>query len=149
MSDDATPPPPPERDPTPPPAQPPPPAASNPLLGTVDTTAPAFGSGKLSASDDKTFCILAQFFSFIIWPWKKDESPAVNAWGKEALNFLLTVLPIQIVLSLLSRVHFVGCIVSLLSTLVGLASLVLAVIAALKASEGKLFRYPVNFRFIK
>jgi uncharacterized protein len=139
MSDDA---------PPPPPASPPP-STPTPLPGPADETALPFGSGKLSVADDKLYCILAQFFSFIIWPWKKDESPAVNLSGKEALNFFLTALGAQIGLGILGQIPVAGCVFSLLGTAVGIATLVLVVIAALKASEGKFYQYPVNLRLIK
>ena len=42
-------------------------------------------------TDDKLYCTLSHLFSLIIWLWKKDESPAVNVHGKEALNFHITV----------------------------------------------------------
>jgi uncharacterized Tic20 family protein len=136
-------------DPPPPPPSSTPPSAPTPLPGPADETALPFGSGKLSAADDRLFCILAQFFSFIIWPWKKDESPAVDLSGKEALNFFLTAFGVQIVLAILAQIPVVGCLSSILSTAVGIATLVLVVIAALKASDGKFYRYPISLRLIK
>lgn len=145
MSDDAAPPPPPpapEPSPVPPPPEPTPSGDTLPL-----------GAGKLSAADDKLYCILAQFFSFIIWPWKKDESPAVDKSGKEALNFLITVLIPQIGIMLISSIpalgQILGCLLAPISLLIGLAGLVLAIIGALKTSDGYFYKYPVNLRLLK
>lgn len=145
MSDEAAPPPPPPA-PEPTPVSPLPPPSPN------GETLP-FGAGRLSASDDKLYCILAQFFSIIIWPWKKDESPAVNQSGKEALNFLITVLIPQVGIMLISSIpglgQILGCMLAPISFLIGLAGLVLAIIGALKTSDGYFYKYPVNLRLIK
>ena len=99
---------------------------------------------------EKTFVLLAHIFSWIIWLWKRNESPAVNAHGKEATNFFLTyvicVIPVQIIAGF---VPVIGMIIAILLSLLGLAYLALAIFAGIKAQEGKLLRYPVNFRLIK
>ena len=152
MSDDVPPPaPPPSPDPVPsvpPPPPAPEPVASSAAFGTDDVS-PAYGSGKLSAADDKLYCTLAHLLSLIIWLWKKDESPAVDAHGKEAANFLITVLIGVVATSILAMIPLLGCIFMIVSPLIGVAGAVLAVIGALKANDGKLFRYPVNLRLIK
>ena len=117
--------------------------------------APPFGGGSMQADKEKTFVLLAHIFTWIIWLWKRRESPAVDAHGKEATNFFLTMLcfiiPLQIVLTVLATVlpGFLLTLLSLVMGLVGLAFLALAIFAGLKAQEGKLLRYPINFRFIK
>lgn len=67
--------------------------------------APAFGGGSMPAKDESLFVVLAHFFPLIIWPWKRKVSPAVDAHGKEALNFAITAMlilwPIGILGSLL------------------------------------------------
>jgi len=113
--------------------------------------APPFGGGTMPVEQEKTFVMLAHLFSIIIWPWKRKESPAVDAHGKEALNFGITMLicliPIQIVASLLPAA--IMLIISLLISVVSLAALALVIIGMLKAKDGKLLRYPFNFRLIK
>ncbi len=155
MSDDTTPPPPPPADPVPPTPPPPPPetgapAASNfaaSFSGGSETL--AFGAGKLSASDDKLYCILAQFFAIIIWLWQKDSSPAVDKSGKEALNFHITFAGVLIILNILSLVPFLGCLLVPVVLVAAVGGVVLIVIATLKTSEGKFYRYPFNLRLIK
>lgn len=76
---------------------------------------------------------------------RRDNSAFVAAHGKEALNFNITVLLATIVCMLLMMV-FVGF---LLGTALFIAWLVLTLVAAIKASEGQLYRYPVSLRLIK
>jgi len=113
--------------------------------------APPFGGGTMPVEQEKTFVMLAHLFAIIIWLWKRKASPAVDAHGKEALNFGITVLifllPIQIVAGFLPAA--ITLIISLLLSLVSLAALVLVIIGMINAKEGKLLRYPVNFRLIK
>lgn len=146
--------------PLPPPPQPsapppPPPAPAHPVsdFAQAATATPGerlpLGAGALSVSDDKLYCILNQFLSLIIWLWKKDESPAVNLSGKEALNFHITSLIVQVVLGILSMIPFLGCLTVPISLIAGLGTLVLCVIGALKTSDGYFYKYPVNLRLIK
>ena len=81
----------------------------------------------------------------VVYLARRDNSAFVAAHGKEALNFNITVLLATIVCMLLMMV-FVGF---LLGTALFVAWLVLTLIAAIKASEGQLYRYPVSLRLIK
>ena len=145
------PPAPPAGPPPPPPAEPPPPPASAgsfpPPAGGGGERLP-YGAGALSASDDKLYCILNHFLSIIIWLWKKDQSPAVDISGKEALNFHITATIVLVVLSILSSIPLLGCIAFPVLLLAGVATLVLCIIGALKASDGYFYKYPVNLRLI-
>ena len=113
--------------------------------------APAFGAGSMPAKDENLFVMLAHLFPLIVWPWKRKTSPAVDAHGKEALNFAITAMiviwPIGIIGSLFG-VTIAG-ILSLGVSILSLGLLALVVFGALQARSGKLLRYPVNFRFIK
>jgi uncharacterized Tic20 family protein len=112
---------------------------------------PALGSGTLPVADDQLYVGLAHLFAIVIWPWKKGASPAVDAHGKEALNMAITcciaILTLKIATAILPG--FLGTILSLASSLLGLAFLALATYGALQAHEGKLLRYPFNLRLIK
>ena len=80
-----------------------------------------------------------------MWLLKRSEVPAVEAHGKEALNFQISVTIYAIVCILLI---FVAIGFFLLIGL-GIAALVLVIIASIKASSGELYRYPLTIRFIK
>ena len=76
---------------------------------------------------------------------KKDEPTVVRDHAKEVLNFQLSFLlyaaPCFVLMCL-----YIG--VFLLMGL-GIAASIFAVIGAVKASEGVLYRYPIAIRFIK
>ena len=80
----------------------------------------------------------------IVWLIKKDAMSFVDDQGREALNFQITVLLAGIVCSALV---FVLIGIPLLA-LLGIADLVFIIIAAIKASQGVSYRYPVSLRLI-
>ena len=118
--------------------------ADNQMLGS-DTN-----PGITPTSDEKTLAILSHVLTFIapvlapliIYLVKKDDSDFVRQHALESLNFQITVVILVIVL-----------IVSLIGILfvwaVGLIATVLVIVATIKASEGKLYKYPLNIRLIK
>lgn len=81
----------------------------------------------------------------IVWQVKRDFDPFVDAQGKEALNFQISV-ALAMVLCVLLMVVVIGFP---LLALVGVAALVLTVIAGIKANEGRAYRYPFCWRLIK
>ena len=94
----------------------------------------------------------AYFFPFggiigplICWLSKRDESAWVHENGKSSLNFQLSML-LYIVLTIPLCFILVGIpIIILLITL----KLVFVIIASIKASQGKIFRYPLLIPFIQ
>jgi uncharacterized protein len=76
---------------------------------------------------------------------RSDQSPFVAAHAKEALNFNITVSLAAIVCALLMLV-FIGF---LFGVALFVAWLVMTLIAAIRASEGALYRYPVSLRLVK
>jgi uncharacterized Tic20 family protein len=106
-------------------------------------------------SDDKVMAMLAHLLTLvcgfvgplIIWLIKKDDPNAsfVTENAKESLNFQITVFILSIICIILIFV-LIGI---LLIWALGIADLVLVIIAAVRVNEGKLYRYPFNFRLIK
>ena len=106
-------------------------------------------------SDERTMGILSHILAIVpgigilgpllIWLVKKDESQFVEANAKESLNFQLTV----VIAGLISCILVVVVIGFLLLCVVGVLDLVLVIVATVKASENKIYRYPVNLRLIK
>ncbi len=144
MSEDLPPPPPP-----PEPIAAPVTPSSSPPTGQLGGDSPAYGSGSVSATDDKLYCTLAHFFSIIIWLWKKDESPAVNVHGRVALNFHLTVFAACLALYVIAHIPLVGCLTVFAYPIVGLGGLIFSIIGALKANDGTLYKYPLSLNLIK
>lgn len=87
----------------------------------------------------------------IIWLVKKDTMPFVNDQAKEALNFNITVAIVFFALFLLALLTLgIGLIIAIpLWIIIGLAWLVLTIIAAVKANKGEAYRYPFALRLIK
>lgn len=81
----------------------------------------------------------------IVWQLKRESDPFVDAQGKEALNFQITV-ALAMFVSFLLMLVVIGFF---LLGLVCLAALVLTIIAGIKANEGKAYRYPFCLRLIK
>jgi uncharacterized protein len=81
----------------------------------------------------------------VIWLIKKDEYALVNDQGKEALNFQISMTIYYIVAAILIII-LIGIVL-----LVGLAifSLIVTIIAMIKANDGVAYRYPMCIRFIK
>jgi uncharacterized Tic20 family protein len=87
----------------------------------------------------------------IIWLVKKDTMPFVDDQAKEALNFNITVAIVFFVLFLLALFTLgIGLVISVpLWIIIGIAWLVLTIIAAIKANEGVAYRYPFTLRLVK
>lgn len=104
-------------------------------------------------SDEKTMAILSHILTLVagfiaplvIYLVKKDESAYVREHAKESLNFQITM----IILSIISGILVILLIGILLLWLIWLADLVLVIVATIKASENKMYRYPFNIRLIK
>lgn len=80
----------------------------------------------------------------IVWLIKKDESPFINAQGRELLNFQLSFLIYTIVCIPLC---FVLIGIPLL-IVVGIGAFILTIIGLVKATEGKIYRFPVTIRML-
>jgi len=87
----------------------------------------------------------------VIWLVKKETMPFVDDQGKEALNFNITVGIVFLGLLLLSIMTLgIGLVIAVPAWIViGIAWLVLTIIASIKANEGVAYRYPFALRLIK
>jgi uncharacterized Tic20 family protein len=103
---------------------------------------------------DKIWAILSHLSFFlgiglllplVVYLAMRGESDYVSANSKEALNFHISVYLYAICCIPLA---FILIGVPLLFVL-GICSLILAIIAALKASEGGCYRYPLTLRLVK
>lgn len=103
--------------------------------------------------DDKTWAILSHVLTFVggfiaplvIYLIKKDESPYVRHHAAEALNFQLSIL-IYAIVSMILILVLIGI---LLILAVAIGALVFTIIAAIAASNGEEYRYPLTIRFVK
>ncbi len=121
----------------------------NTILGTEET--PFIPP----SSDDKTRAILAHILTLVcgfiaplvIYLMGKDKADSAFsvAHAKESLNFQITLIICYIICVILAFV-LIGF---LLMALLGISALVLIIIATIRASEGKLYKYPFAIRLIK
>ena len=81
----------------------------------------------------------------IVWLIKKEEHPFINDQGKEAVNFQITMF-IAFMIALVLSFVLIG--IPLLLAL-GVLEIVFPIIAAIQASNGTNYRYPLAIRFIK
>jgi len=104
-------------------------------------------------SDEKTIAALSHILTFaapvlaplIIYVIKKNESAFVAKHAKESLNFQLTLMILFISFAILMMV-LVGFF---LVWALGVFSVILIIVATIRASEGRIYRYPFNIRFIQ
>ncbi len=81
----------------------------------------------------------------IVWLAKRDASPEIDAHGKEALNFQISML-------LYNAVAAVFCLILVgfvFLAILWILNTVFVIIAAIQASDGKFYRYPMTIRFIQ
>ncbi|RLU10704.1 orotate phosphoribosyltransferase [Pseudomonas prosekii] len=81
----------------------------------------------------------------ILWQMKRESDPFIDAQGKEALNFQITV-AIAATISFFLILVVIGFF---LLGLIAIAGLVLTIIGGVKANEGVPYRYPFTLRLIK
>lgn len=80
----------------------------------------------------------------VVWLIKKDQSSFVDVVGKEALNYNLS-LTIWLILSAVLVLCFVG-VIGLVALVI--MDLIVTVLAAMAASRGEIYHYPLTIRFI-
>ncbi|MFI6885542.1 DUF4870 domain-containing protein [Streptosporangium canum] len=129
----------------------PPPGAYGPPPG-YGYPAPPGTYGPRPGGDDTTMAMLAHLLGLLTWfvgPLvvylaKKDDSPYVRDQAAEALNFQLTLMIAYFVSWILAFV-LIGFV---LMFVVWIGSIILMIVAAVAASRGERYRYPLNIRFI-
>ncbi len=88
----------------------------------------------------------------IIWQMKKSELPAIDAPGREATNFQLSALIYLVaggLAAFLLSFFCVGFLLIPVLAVIHLGSIILGIIAGVKANDGQAFHYPLSLRLIK
>jgi len=85
------------------------------------------------------------FGPLIVWLLKRNESPEIDAHGKESLNFQLSMLIYNVIAAIL----IIALIGIPLLILLYVLNIVFVIVASIQAGDGKLYRYPMAIRFIK
>ncbi|MBX9891583.1 MAG: DUF4870 domain-containing protein [Chitinophagaceae bacterium] len=111
-------------------------------IGFPDNYSPTQDERNLSLIVHLVTFVSSFIAPLIIYLVKKDESKFIAAHAKESLNFQITVVIIGVLL-------FISIVGILLLWILGLAAAVLVIVATIKASDGKPYRYPFSIRLIK
>ena len=121
--------------------------------------APAAPAHDRPQGDERNLAVLAHLATFagylvpfgnilgplVIFLVKKDDSPYIRHHAAEALNFQITV-------TILAVVFLILCFVLIgfpLLLVLMVADLVLTIVAAIKASDGVHYRYPMCMRLVR
>lgn len=81
----------------------------------------------------------------VIWQTKKDEMPAIDEHGKNAVNWIISV-----IIYALICVPLIFVIVGIpLLIILAILNVVFPIIAAIKANEGQVWKYPMAISFFK
>jgi hypothetical protein len=122
------------------------------------SNAPFIDKPSAGSSDERMWAMLCHLSAFagylvpfgniigplVIWLIKKDQYAFVDDQGKEALNF-------QISITIWAAVAVVLCFVIIgipLLIAVLIFSVVMTIIAAVKANGGEYYRYPLTIRLV-
>jgi hypothetical protein len=124
---------------------------SSPTPGQAPGQAPSQPAGP-PTGDDRNIAVLTHILGFltgwlaplIIWLLKKDSSPYITDHSKEALNFQITMFIAWIVAGVLTFA-VIGCV---LMPILLVVDLVFCILAAMAASRGEFYRYPMTIRLI-
>ena len=116
----------------------------NSFLGT--DTPPDY----VPTSDEKTLALLSHILTFIapilapliIYLVKRDESNFVRRHAAESFNFQITMVLIVIIL-------IISVVGWLFLWVPGIVTAVLVIVATIRASEGKLYKYPFSIRLLR
>lgn len=88
----------------------------------------------------------------VVWLVKKDTMPIVNEYGKESLNFQISMTIYLIaggILASLLTLVAVGVLLFPILGLIGLVDLVLVILASVQANQGNFYKYPFSLHLIK
>src|ERR1700719_1622415 len=81
----------------------------------------------------------------ILWLIKRDDALELDAHGKEAVNFQISML----IYNLVAAVFCLVLIGFVFLAILWILNTVFVIIAAIQASDGKFYRYPMTIRFIQ
>ena len=81
----------------------------------------------------------------IVWLAKRQDSPEIDAHGKESMNFQISMLIYNVVAGILCLIVIGFALLAILHIL----NVVFVIIAAMRASEGQIYRYPLTLRLVR
>ena len=88
---------------------------------------------------------LGFFLPLILWLIDKDNNARVDANGKEIMNFIISM----IIYAVISGILCIILVGFFLLGLIAVLQIACAIIAAIRASHGGNYIYPLTIRFLK
>lgn len=125
--------------------------------GSNPPSSPESGStgdvGGTASKDERNLALLTHILGFftsflgplIIWLLKKDASKFLDHHGKQALNFQITM-AIGYIIGSATTVIVIGCVIL---PVVFVVNIVFCIMAAMAASKGEWYRYPIAIPILK
>jgi uncharacterized Tic20 family protein len=125
----------------------------------VPSSPPPASPSSITSSEIRTWSVLCHasallglFFHFfghllgplLVWLIKRGDAPEIDANGKESLNFQISMLIYDIIAGILCLV-VIGIFILIA---LWILNTVFVIIASVKTSEGKIYRYPFTIRFL-
>lgn len=101
----------------------------------------------MAALPGMLLCGLTPVGPAVAWQMKRQVSPFVDEAGKEALNFQLNIFVLLVATAFIATIT--TGVLLVLPVAVAIYGGVMAVIAGMRANEGKQYRYPGTVRVIK
>ncbi len=117
-------------------------------------TQPSINVGQAPSGNEKIWSMLSHvsailgvgiILPLVVYLAMRRESEYAASNAREALNFHISIL-IYFICCVPLVFIFIGIPVMIV---IGLASLILAIVATFKASEGQCYRYPLTIRLVK
>jgi uncharacterized Tic20 family protein len=114
---------------------------------------PTLPADPIPTQDEKNLALIMHVLSLvgfsligplIVWLIKKDESAFIDKQGRELLNF-------QISIAIYAIICIPLCFILIgfpMLFAVGIASLILTIIGLIRATEGKIYRFPLTIRML-
>jgi uncharacterized Tic20 family protein len=115
-------------------------------ISTLPATTPRGGTDKILTilSHLSSFFGMPLLFPLVVYLAMRGESDYVAANAREALNFHLSLLIYS-----LCCIPLIFVVIGIpLLILMGLVSLIFAIVAAVKAADGGCYRYPLTIRLV-
>jgi uncharacterized Tic20 family protein len=81
----------------------------------------------------------------VLWQTQKEKMPALDAHGKEAVNWMISE-TIYMIASIVLIFVIIGIV---LLPVVALLGIIFPIIGGIKANNGELWHYPLAIRFLK
>ena len=126
---------------------------SSPLPQPAPVNVSAIANARTWAAFIHASALLGVFIHFpghllgplILWLIKRDDSPELDAHGKEAVNFQISML----IYNAIAAVFCLVLVGFIFLAILWILNAILVIIAAIQASDGKFYRYPMTIRFIQ